>query len=131
MKLKRQYTVKAIVAYQGKYLLLRKENFIGGDYDIPGGRKFFDDEPDEITLKREVREETGMDVDVAKFLYKWELKLKSQGIHLIGKTYLCRTPLDLVSLSNEHYSFVWVKYDHIKKFNLPKWLKISFKKIYH
>ena len=131
MKLKKQYTVKGIVAYENKYLLLRKENFTGGDYDTPGGRKFFDYEPDEVTLKREIKEETGLDIEIAKFLCEWDLNLKDQGIHLIGKTYLCLTPLDLVTLSSEHYSFVWVKYDHIKKFNLPKWLKISFKKIYH
>ena len=84
-----------------------------------------------ISAFREIKEETGLDIEISKFLCEWDLNLKDQGIHLIGKTYLCLTPLDLVTLSSEHYSFVWVKYDHIKKFNLPKWLKISFKKIYH
>jgi len=54
MELKKYKAVKALIQYKNKFLLLKKEDFIGGEYELPGGRKK-PQENDESALKREVK----------------------------------------------------------------------------
>ena len=67
MGLKKYKSVKALTQYKNRFLLLKKEDFIGGEYDLPGGRKN-PQENDESALKREVKEETGLDIKIIKLL---------------------------------------------------------------
>lgn len=66
--------VKALILKKDKFLLLRKSSLSGGSWEIPGGRKQ-KQESDEVALKREVKEETGLSVSIVRFLDNWSLKL--------------------------------------------------------
>jgi len=122
MGLKKYKSVKALTQYKDRFLLLKKEDFIGGEYDLPGGRKN-PQENDESALKREVKEETGLDIKIIKLLNSWSLDLPEKGIHLDGKTYLCESYSDKVKISEEHGGYVWVTREGLRKYNLPSWLE--------
>jgi len=122
MKLKYYKDVKALIQYQNKFLILKKENFIGGEYDLPGGRKNFE-ESDELALRREVKEETGLEIEIIKPLNTWTLDLPEKGIHLDGKTYLCKSFSGNVKISEEHTNYLWTPKEKLKNHNIPGWLK--------
>lgn len=128
MVLEQQWAVKALIEYNKKFLVLKTEGFVGGDYDIPGGRKK-KNENDEFTLKREVIEEAKLDIDIIRLLNEWEMDLPTKGFHLTGKTYLCSTNIDVVYLSSEHYEYRWLSKKEILDENIPFWLREAVQKI--
>ena len=115
-------TVKALIQYKNKFLVVEKEDFIGGKYEVPGGRKL-PGESDEIALKREVREEVGLEIKIIRLLNRWSLDLPGKDMHLEGKTYLCDSFFDDVKLSKEHTSYFWVSKYKLKELDIPFWLK--------
>lgn len=121
--------VKGLISCKDKYLILEKENFLGGKYEVSGGRKD-SGETDEETLKREIKEETGLEVEIQKLLNKWSLDLPEKGIHLDGKTYLCKSYSDGVKLSKEHINYKWVSKDELKDLDCPDWLKDAISRLY-
>lgn len=127
--LKYYKAVKGLIFYQDKVLILEKEDFIGGKYEIPGGRKKDPKESDEITLKREVREEVGLEIEVRRLLNTWSLDLPQKGIHLDGKTYQCKALTDKVTLSKEHTNHKWVTKEELTKLDIPTWLKEAISKL--
>ena len=63
-----QVTQKALIEHEGKFLLLRYPEHhpeAGGFWDMPGGRLNEEEEPLE-GLKREVREEIGVEIEIGK-----------------------------------------------------------------
>ena len=128
MELKKYKAVKALIQYKNKFLLLKKKDFIGGEYELPGGRKDLQ-ENDESALKREVKEETGLDIKIIKLLNSWSLDLPEKGIHLDGKTYLCESYSDKVKISDEHSGYIWVPRENLRKYNLPLWLEDAIRQL--
>lgn len=128
MGLKQQWAVKALIKYDEKFLVLKKEGFVGGNYDVPGGRKK-KDEDDESTLKREVAEEVKLDIDIIRLLNDWEMDLPTKGFHLSGKTYLCSVDSDVIYLSDEHYEYKWFSKQEILDANIPFWLREAIGKV--
>ncbi|MDO8593164.1 MAG: NUDIX domain-containing protein [bacterium] len=128
MNLKHQRAVKALIKHNDKFLVLRKEGFIGGDFDLPGGRKK-KDEDDESALKREVAEEVKLAINIIKLLNIWEMDLPTKGFHLSGKTYLCSSDSDETKLSDEHYEYRWLSKQEILSENIPFWLRQAIQNI--
>ena len=128
MDLKHFYAVKALIQYNDKFLVLKKDDFVGGEYEVPGGRKNVD-EADDIALKREVSEETSLDIEIIRQLNDWSLKLVKKGIQLEGKTYFCKSVSDKVILSDEHLSYKWVSKKELKLLDIPLWLKDAILKL--
>ena len=122
MELEKYKAVKALIQYKDKFLLLKKEDFIGGECDLPGGRKN-PQEDDESALKREVKEEIGLNIKIIKLLNSWSLDLPEKGIHLDGKTYLCESYSNKVKISEEHGGYIWVTREGLRKYNVPSWLE--------
>jgi 8-oxo-dGTP diphosphatase len=92
---------KAFIARDGEVLVV----FFNNDWlDFPGGR-IDEGETDIIeALKREVREETSLEVDVGEPFATW---LGRGGtVYLVG--YRCRYVSGQVTLSDEHSSFRWL-----------------------
>ena len=121
-------TVKGLILYKDKYLILEKEDFIGGKYEVPWGRKEYG-ETDKEALKREIYEEVGLEVEIQKLLNEWSLDLKEKGILLDGKTYLCESNSDNVVLSDEHFNYKWIERKELEKLDCPNWLKDAIFKL--
>ncbi len=130
-KISRYKAVKALIVKRGKVLVLKKKGFIGGEYDLPGGRKKFG-ESDEEALKREVYEEVGLNIKIIRELNRWKLKLSQKGLVLDGKTYLCESGENEINLSQEHTDGKWISIEELYEARLPSWLRealINYEKI--
>lgn len=106
--------VKAIIKNNdGKILLLRrsaKYNHLSMQYDIPGGKINFGEEPEE-GLEREVKEETNLDVKTVERVLDVRTIFKDDTLQIIRITYLCTVilaSLENIKLSDEHVSYTWM-----------------------
>jgi 8-oxo-dGTP diphosphatase len=103
-----------IINDQNKVLILREShayeegtNF--GRYGLPGGRvevgeSFFDG------LRREVREETGLEVQIEQpiFVSEWFPVIKGVQNQIIGVFFICRPLTQVITLSSAHDYYMWV-----------------------
>jgi len=72
--MKKTYICSALIVKDNKYLLVKgKVGAPKGLWNNPGGHKD-GDESDEETVKREVREETNLEIELGKLIgvYKWQ-----------------------------------------------------------
>ena len=96
----------------GKILLLKRaetEDYLPGIWEDMGGRIKQFEEPEEA-LRREVREETGLEIEILKPLavfhdYYGERTAENEMLLI---TYWCKTESDQVALSEEHSEHKWV-----------------------
>ena len=117
---------KALVVDEGKVLILRGKQSpdIGsGEFDLPGGRL----KPCEDfvqALKREVKEECGLNVKVIAPLKVFFFKAKDKSIRA-GVNFLCEVEeKGEVKLSGEHASYEWANVNEIlTNANYPDWLR--------
>jgi bis(5'-nucleosidyl)-tetraphosphatase len=111
--MKQEHSAGAIVFRKNKesiYLLLQYE---AKHWDFPKGN-IEKGEKDQDTVKREIKEETGInDVDILpNFKEKIQYYYKFEG-ELINKTvmfYLAKTETEQVKLSFEHIGSIWLPY---------------------
>ena len=95
---------KAFIEKDGKVLTLKHEKGL----DFPGG-KVKEGELDFINeLKREVREETGLEIEVGDPFVVWHTKFPKNAhfIYLIG--FKCQYVSGELKLSDEHVGHKWV-----------------------
>ncbi|MCF8118457.1 MAG: NUDIX domain-containing protein [Desulfarculaceae bacterium] len=100
--------VKAVLYRENKVLLLIDHN---GKADLPGGRV----EPGEDlreALRREVREETGLNI---KNLATWRgWHLEKGRLYILGTTFFCEEDGGDFRLSPEHGDYEWVSFRDLK-----------------
>ncbi|HEX7456717.1 MAG TPA: NUDIX domain-containing protein [Candidatus Nanoarchaeia archaeon] len=94
---------------KGQELLVLHDNIVG--LDFPGGKIQVGETNLEESLKREVREETGLEIEVGKLFMTWikdmvTEKYKGKKLLLVG--YKCRYISGTVLISHEHERFRWV-----------------------
>jgi 8-oxo-dGTP diphosphatase len=97
-----------------KYKFLDKANI----WDLPGG-KLEEKELEKDGLKREVREEIGIEITILKKYSSWSfIDLNNKKVKVVN--YLCRfkDKKEKIKLSEEHSSFKWVSLDKIKNYNV-------------
>lgn len=107
--------IGAIIEYSrsGKILLLHRApsiDFASNQWDDVGGRMHQFETPEE-TLRREVKEETGLSnvaivkpIDVSHY-FRGEKIAENE---MIVITYWCKTTSDEITLSKEHDTYRWV-----------------------
>lgn len=113
---------KAFIEKDGKILILN------GPYglDFPGGRiqeRETTDNNDRnellLSLRREVREETNLEIEILDPFFVWFQKLSKKSknygktVYLVG--FKCKYLSGELKLSDEHDNFEWVDKDNYKK----------------
>ena len=116
--MKKESAVKALIVRDNRFLLLKQRVDNKVFYTLPGGRTESSDFG--IDLKREVKEETGLDVEVEEYIGEWSFVRESDGTKTTCKTFLCK-PLSkevdfLCSDERERIlEFVWVTKEEFLK----------------
>jgi 8-oxo-dGTP diphosphatase len=111
-------TVKGIIRRKdGKILILKRS--VGDDHlpevweTVGGGVD--DEEAPQEALRREIREETGLDVSVGEPFNVFTFR-KQTGEFKVGITFLCDTEDDTVVLSHEHSDSRWIDPEEFSNF---------------
>ncbi|MBX4196160.1 NUDIX domain-containing protein [Candidatus Pacearchaeota archaeon] len=103
-------TVGAIIRNHEEKILLLKSPKWQGKYIFPCGH-VESKERLEDALRREVREETGLEIYDIEFLRPYEyinpLEFHKPEIHCVGLQYICRTHNKDVRLNNEADDYYW------------------------
>ena len=121
--------VKAYIVSAGKLLVLKRvpnDDHYAGKWDIPGGRLGPGENPLD-GLRRETREETGLDIDILLPMdVQHFVRDDKQVITMI--IFLCRPLTDKVKLSKEHSEYRWVDLKDTKEH--PIWLTGATEKLF-
>jgi len=115
---------KAIIKKDDKILVLKrssKEDVFEQLWDIPGGRMFFGEMPEEA-LTREIKEETGLDVKISSPFTVWSF-FASDDLQVIGITMLAEYVKGTVKLSEEHTEYRWINPEEFAQLDAHKNLK--------
>ncbi len=114
MELKLFVAMKAFVEYNGKVLLVRespsyKEGTNVGKFDVPGGRVKPGEKWNQVLL-REVKEETGLAVEIGRpfFVGEWRPMVQGEQWQVIGMFFQCAAPNDTIVLSEDHAEYLWI-----------------------
>ena len=115
-----------VVNPAGLYLLLNRADKNGDFWEFPKGHQA-EGENDIETLKRELKEETGIEKFelIENFIGKNEYVSSSTGNTRIILIYLVKSPNNKVIMSEEHKGYVWETLDGaLAKLNHDIWRKI-------
>ncbi|MBP9762435.1 NUDIX domain-containing protein [Patescibacteria group bacterium] len=105
---------KAFIEYQGKVLIVREsttyqEGVHAGKFDLPGGR-MSPGEHVEDALKREIREEAGLDVEIHEPCFvneSWPM-VKGEQWQIVRIFFRATAYTDSVQLSADHAEARWI-----------------------
>ncbi|MCL2451697.1 NUDIX hydrolase [Candidatus Saccharibacteria bacterium] len=114
---------KAVIMNDRNQILILRESetHVGGSqagkYGLVGGR-IGSDEPFFDGLRREVREETGLEIEIEKpiFVGEWWPEIHGARNHIVATFMLCRAKSTAVKLSEEHDDFQWINRDEMSEF---------------
>ena len=102
--------IKGIVECRGKYLLVQKwydDNIINPykwefvDGELPHGVR-----PEDAVIEN-IEVATGLTTKIEKILYTWTYKIGD--VWYVGIAFLCKTDEDIVILSDDYSSGIWVE----------------------
>lgn len=124
-KIIQKIVLGGIVMNKNKILILQRnenEDVYPGMWELPSGKREFL-EPSSKSLIREVKEETGLDVNVLMPVSVFDYKIEKPDeirdstqinflVEIIGN--------EEVKLSHEHQSFAWVDEKSISSYNLSE-----------
>jgi nucleoside triphosphatase len=128
MEIKPTPTVGAlIVNSKGDILLVRSYKWADGKFSVPGGH-IEPYERIEEAVKREVKEEVGLDVEVKELLLIQQVikpeEFYDKERHFIFFDFLCFAKDDNVKIDNkEIQEFIWVKPEEALIYNLEKYTR--------
>lgn len=107
-------STKAFIVYNNKILILREAGSYGdgtqtGNYDVPGGRVKPGQRFDE-SLRREIKEETGLDVKIGQpfSVGEWRPVIKGKQWQIVATFFECFADTDKVVLSQDHDKYLWI-----------------------
>ena len=126
--------VAAVVLYKDKILLLQrsaKEKIYPGLWELPSGKRENLESSIEA-VKREVREETGLNIEIVRPLNIFEYLMEKDD--LIKDTtqinFLAKVKGKYkVKISKEHDNFAWVEKKELSKYKISKEIKNTILKI--
>ena len=120
-----QVAAKAVIVNkQGKVLLVREpaKNNLGsqhGLYGNPGGR-IEPNEDYEVALRREVFEETGLEIEPLYPIYvgEWYPNIKGVKHNIVAIFTVCRVKTTKITLSQEHDGYKWIYQKDVDKYRI-------------
>jgi len=107
--MKQQIGVKAIIERDNKVLLIKRSRIYGDlshSWDIPGGRINFGEDPID-GLKREIAEETGLNLKEVHQILDASTVFQNEQKHIVRLTFLCSIEEGSINLSEEHTEIEW------------------------
>lgn len=115
---------KAFVVNDGDVLLVREsedyeEGTNIGKFDVPGGRL----DPGEHfaeSLEREVKEETGLDVEIGSpfAVGEWRPEVDGEKWQIVGVFFECEAGSRDVQLGEDHGEYVWIDPENHREYEL-------------
>jgi len=106
---------KAFIEKNGKVLVLITKDL---GVDLPGGKIQEGENDFNESLKREVREETSLEIEVENVFIRWSVELKygrnmGKKVFLVG--FRCKYKSGEIKISNEHSGYKWVNKNTYKE----------------
>ena len=122
--------VSGFIYNNGKVLIVRrskKEKFMTGYYDLPGGKVEFGETLEEA-LGREIKEEVNLIVKILKpYSYFSYITLKNTR-HTIDIQFIAKAKnIKNLKMSGAHDEYKWIKENEIGKYKMSKERKKSIK----
>jgi len=109
-----------IIECKGKFLIIKRrpdEVAFPGKWEFVGG-KLENGEGIVNNLYREVKEETGLDLD-GKMIFLGDYKFKRRdGHYVVGLRFVARTKKEMIKLSQDHTDYAWITLDEAKNYDL-------------
>jgi mutator protein MutT len=118
-----------IINEKGLILLIKRagdETHLENLWDVPGGRFEHGEKPQQ-GLKREVMEESGLEVEVMDPVTSWTF-MRDNGEQVFGTTFLCEPEGLEVELGDEHTDFQWVEKKELDDLPMHDELREGLKK---
>lgn len=118
----------ALIEKEGKFLIIQRatHDTRPGTWETPGGGLDWGEDP-EVGVKREVKEECGLEVTVVEpmKILSWTNERDGMQTHKIQLVYRCALshPDQEVVLSTEHSAYKWVDESELKGTNLSFFLE--------
>lgn len=113
--------VRGVIIRNGKFLLIQRskdDSWSPGMWEFPGGKIDFGQDINDA-LKREVKEETGLDISVKEPLFFWDQDIEVEKYKdkvLVNLYFVCEAPLNgKVTLSEEHDDSMWLDFHALKQ----------------
>lgn len=121
-------SVKCMIFYEDEVLLLQKRDREGlFPWEFPGGGLEFGEDMREAAI-REVKEETGLSVEILEVAGLWSYA-RSESQFLTGAIFIAKAQHKKVVISEEHTDFVWVKPEHFENYHLQESLSSALEQI--
>jgi 8-oxo-dGTP diphosphatase len=124
--------MKAFIVHDNKVLILRESNKYSegtnvSKYDFPGGRVKPGERFDEGLL-REIKEETGLEVDIKKPLAinEWRPEVKGEKWQIVATFIECSSNSKDVKLSDDHDEYLWINPKEFSNYNIIKTNLVAF-----
>ena len=114
---------KAAIEKDGKFLIMKRApdaHAYPEQWDFPGGRLEHGEEPTE-GLKREVKEETGLEIEVIEPIFVFSEKSSDHYVYFT--VFKCNYISGEVKLSNEYTEFKWATKEEILELGTENFLK--------
>jgi len=111
---------------EGKIFLMKSHKW-RGQYVIPGGHIELGETAEEA-LKREIKEETGLDVDNVKFIMHQEFIFDPmfwKRRHFIFLDFACKSKSTEVRLNSEGQEYVWANPQAALKLSIEPYTRIA------
>ena len=108
-------SAKGIVAHRRHVLLLKHKDVPDG-WILPGGQ-LFENEPVRIGLRRQVKDETGLDISIQDEVgsSEWTGRVDGAWSRIFGRFFACTTNRYDVTLDADHMQSKWInphEYEH-------------------